>query len=239
MGNSCRLANLVQRRGGQATNSPVIRLEPENSPAEIGRRLESLDLSRNVLVFVSPSCVHFFLNGLSNFHLSRLRELRLGAIGKGTAQCLQESGLTVELVAAVPNSEGLASSMIQYDSTASFIVCRADRGSRALAEHLSAANISFVEWVVYRSVDTTEPDATIALGLRNGDFNWVLLTSSMIAKNFCRLYRPELVKNLKLAAMSPAITEALNEFGVRPHAEAEESHFEALLSAIENTIPKP
>ena len=230
-GSVCRLGEMVRRLGGTYSNSPVIRLESALSPAEIRKMLESTDLNRDVLIFVSPSCARIFFDQMTPDDFENVQKMKIGAIGDGTARSLEALGLSVEFRARVPNSDALADELVTYDRSAAYRLCRADRGSPVLAERLTDAGIRFEEWVIYRSVDITEPDPTTMQDLKNRRFDWVLVTSSMIARNLVQLYGSQL-GNTRIASMSPAISETLRELKMSPTVESPISHFQSLLEAV-------
>src|SRR5262249_2070437 len=117
--------------------------------------------------------------------LRALGPLKLAAIGSGTADALRGYQLEPDLVPAEYRSESLAAALKERAAGQRVLLARADRGREVLRQELSA--VAEVDQVaVYSQVDAIEPDAPALDCLRRGEIDYVLLTSSNIARALLR-----------------------------------------------------
>jgi uroporphyrinogen III methyltransferase/synthase len=190
------------------------------------------------LVFTSANGVRAFLGRLRHAgrDLRALGGVSLAAIGPATAQALRDFHLEPDVVPSRYRSEGLAEALRERVRGRRVLLARADRGRELLRDELSA--VADVEQVaVYSQVDSPEPDPAVLAELRAGRVDFVILTSSNIARAFARAVYGEargrvLSGRTRLVTISPVTTAALREAGLPVAAEAPEETTEGVVAAL-------
>jgi len=113
------------------------------------------------------------------------------------------------------------------------LLARASRGREVLAEQLRAAGVEVEQVVVYTSRDVAEPRPVVRQALSEGRIDWVLVTSSAIARSLVSLFGEQLGK-AHLASISPVTSATLRELGHEPAAEASEYTMAGIVRAVLN-----
>ncbi len=85
--------------------------------------------------------------------------------------------------------------------------------------------------MVYRSVDVTSAEPTVAAALAEGRIDWITVTSSAIARSLAALFGDDL-RRAQLASISPITSATLRELGYPPDVEAREYDMAGLADAI-------
>jgi uroporphyrinogen III methyltransferase/synthase len=156
---------------------------------------------------------------------------RLAAIGPGTADALTRYHLCADLVPPEFRAESLAAALAPLAAGRRCLLIRASRGREVLADRLRAAGATVDQVVAYTSVDVPAADAETVQLLASGGIDWIVVTSSAIARSLARLYSTDLAR-AKLASLSPVTSETLVELGYRPTVEAKSYTFAGLTAAI-------
>lgn len=181
------LIELIQKAGGEAIRFPVISILPLPRERWEPWHLEQTDW----LIFVSRNAVNSFIYGWQQDLPS---QLRLAAVGDGTASAMREAGLTVDCQPAISNgSEGLLQMpAMQNMQGKQVLIVRGDGGRERLADTLTdrGASITYVE--VYRRA-MTEHGRQACIAAMHAD---KLITTSVAGlDNLCRIlaeFRAEL-----------------------------------------------
>jgi uroporphyrinogen III methyltransferase/synthase len=190
------------------------------------------------LVFTSVNGVHFFLRRLrqQGRDLRALGTTRLAAIGPVTADALRSYHLEPDLVPAQYDSESLAQELRARAAGQRILLVRADRGRELLRQELGP--VADVEQVAaYSQLDAVTIDADLAGQLRNGEIDYIALTSSNIARALVRLLDAEALARLrdgtvKLVTISPVTSAAVRDLGLPVAAGATEYTTEGVIAAI-------
>jgi uroporphyrinogen-III synthase len=165
-GNLCRM---IESLGGTALKFPVLEIRTTSDPEALHRVLTELDRF-DWAVFVSANAVEKALDALPGD--ARLPEgLRLAAVGRRTAQALEQRGYRVD---ACPrekfSSEGLlALPAMQAVAGQRFAIFRGDGGRSELAHVLTERGAVYEYVEAYRRVKPEIDAGPInALGARGG-----------------------------------------------------------------------
>src|SRR6185437_11251976 len=161
------------------------------------------------LVFTSVNGVDALIRRLrqTGRDLRALGSVRLAVIGPATADALRRYHLEPDLIPPVYDSESLAAALKECAAGQRVLLARADRGREVLREQL--ASVAEVEQVaVYSQGDALEPGAEALEALRQGEIDFVTLTSSNIARALIRgLDEPSMQRihagTLRLVSISP------------------------------------
>ena len=119
--------------------------------------------------------------------LVRGAEVRIAAIGSGTAAALKSRGLIPDLVPDVYSAAALGDALAKAAAKDSHItVARAAKGSEELLPPLLAAGLSVDDIPLYRTVYETHPllQETVRDMLENGEIDAVTFTSASTVRGF-------------------------------------------------------
>ena len=225
------LAEQLRQRGAEVILQPAICISPPSDWQPVDAALARLD-QFDWLVFSSANGVRYLLDRLmQNGDLGQLHDVKLAAIGPGTADELARYELHTDLVPDRYRAEALAEALAHVAPGRRFLLARASRGREVLAEQLAAAGATVEQIVVYNSTDVEHPDAETAALLRAGRIDWITVTSSAIARSLARLLGEDL-RRAKLASISPITSGVLRELGYEPAVEAVEYTMPGLVAAI-------
>jgi uroporphyrinogen III methyltransferase/synthase len=247
-----KLWDLLSDLGAHCLIQPAIEIEPPADWSAVDDVLSRLG-EFNWLVFSSANGVEFFFRRLleTNRDLRALGHTNLAAIGPGTADALRQYNLKADLQPEEYRAESLAKSLLTQLQAANvqattsdskntghsrLLLIRASRGREVLAETLTAAGFAVDQLVVYQSIDVPSSDPDIAAMLKQGQIDWITVTSSAIARSLARMFCEDLHR-AKLASISPVTSETLRELGYEPAAEARKYTMEGIVEAITTFNP--
>jgi uroporphyrinogen III methyltransferase/synthase len=190
------------------------------------------------LVFTSANGVDAFLRRLRlrGRDLRALGSCKLATIGPTTADALRRFHLEPDLTPAIYTSEGLASELGPRAAGRRVLLARADRGRDYLRERLTEV-CEVKQVVVYSQRDAANFDPEVLRRLREGEFDFVTLTSSNIAKAFEAALDTE-ARNLvekgviRLVTISSITSAAVRGLGLPVAAEAAEATASGVLEAL-------
>jgi uroporphyrinogen III methyltransferase/synthase len=231
------LVRQLERLGAACSLLPVIEVRDPEDWAPVDRTLAELR-SYDWLVFTSVNGVHAFLKRLpqTGRDLRALGNVRLAAIGPSTAAALREYHLEVDLMPPEFRSESLAAALKERVVGQRVLLARADRGRDLLRQELETV-ATVEQMAVYSQVDTVTLDPAVLESLRRGEFDWVTLTSSNIARVFLSVLEPAArarieAAELKLASISPVTSAAVRDMGLPVAVEAKEYTSAGIVQAI-------
>ncbi len=232
-------ASLVERLselGADCTVQPTITIGPPVDWKPVDEALRGAS-QYHWIVFSSANGVRAFCERLWHLGLDgrAIKNAKLAAIGPGTAEALAANHLHADLLPAEYRAEALAEALIatQYGDLRSqrILLIRASRGREVLAEQLVKAGAWVDQVVAYTSTDIEQFEPGIVEQLAAGEFDWVTVTSSAIARNLVRLGGTAL-RHTRLASISPITSGVLRELGHEPATEAGEYTIEGLVQEI-------
>ncbi len=217
---SRKARDLLAPLGADVVGSPAIRITdpPDWKPVDAAiAKLDQFDW----LVFCSLNGVDYFFRRLLELggDVRLLANVKLAAIGSGTAEQLSQYYVKADLVPEQFNAEGLAAALVERAQGKRFLLAQASRGRSVLFDELERANSKVEQIVVYGSEDVEKPDPETAASLAAGEFNWVMVTSPAIARSLVNLYGDALGK-ARLASISPLTSAALRDLRYEPTVEA-------------------
>jgi uroporphyrinogen III methyltransferase / synthase len=216
---------------------PAVEIRPPAAWEPVDRALAQLP-RYDWLVFTSANGVDAFLGRLleSGRDLRALSSIKLAAIGPKTADALREYHLKPDLVPARYQSEDLSRALASEVKGKRVLLARADRGRELLRDELSA--VADVEQIaVYSQVDAVDAEPAILEAMRRGEIDFVLLTSSNIARAFVRRLdascRQQIdVGRTRLVSISPVTSAEIGSLGLPLAAEASAATQESLVESL-------
>lgn len=232
-GQGMPLVGSLGELGADVLVQPAIEIGPPEDWAPVDLALASLERF-NWLVFSSSNGVTSLLDRLlASRDLRALGQVKLAAIGPGTADTLAAYHLRADLVPNEYRAESLAAALMPEAAAGRhFLLVRASRGREVLRDELQAAGGQVEQVVAYASTDVPAPDPQIAQQLQQGTIDWITVTSSAIARSLIRMFGNDL-RRAQLASISPLTSEVLREHGFEPSAEASVYTTAGLVQAIQ------
>ncbi len=229
---SADLLAKLQGHGAAVTVQPAIQIGPPATWQPVDEAIAHL-ARYDWLVFSSVNGVHYLLERIRALggDVQRLANMKLAAIGPATAEHLQRYHLNVAATPPEYRAESLADLLAEQAAGKRFLLARASRGREILAERLRAAGGEVDQVVVYTSHDVEHPAPGIALAIQAGQFDWVTVTSSAIARSLHAMF-DQALERTQLASISPITSNTLRELGHEPAVEAKEYTTDGLVEAI-------
>lgn len=227
----------LERLGFTVLVQPTIEIRPLADAAEIAQvDAAAEDLANGKfdwLVFASPNGVRFFVDRLHELKYQIPGEVRLAAIGPGTGKALREwTGRPADVLPEIFTAEGVAEKLhSEAVQGKRFLILRADRGRKVLAQEIEQSGGDVTEVAVYRNVDIDQADAEIGSALEAGRIDWIAVTSSAIGTSLVRLFGDSLRKT-KLLSIGPITSETLKSLGFPPAVEASPSSLEGIVDTL-------
>jgi uroporphyrinogen III methyltransferase/synthase len=233
---SKRTASKLRRNlsvmGAEVLTQPAIRIAEPVDWSPVDAALDRLS-EYDWIVFTSGNGVDGFLNRV--FSLGRdtrsLGQVRLAALGKGTAERLGHFHLKADLAPDRVDAAALAQTLLDQGSGGAVLLARATGDQPVLAEELEEVGAAVDQVPVYRTVDVDEPNQDVADALKAGEVHWVTITSSPTARALVRLYG-QMLKTAKIVSISPLTSATLRELGYDPAVEAVPHTVDGLVEAL-------
>ena len=174
------LSGRLRKLGAEVWEYPCI----ETVPIHPCPALESVELSRyEWLVLTSPAGVDAlwrWLDGCGK-DARALGQLKLAAIGPGTARELACHGLRADYVPKVYDAAHLGQGL---PAAGRVLILRAEEGSPALTDGLRARNIAFDDVATYRTVYANPRSEQLRQAVEEGEAGIVTFTSASTVKGF-------------------------------------------------------
>lgn len=226
------LVEAFRLHGAAVWVQPAIEVKPPEDWQAVDQAIEQLAQS-DWLCFTSSNGVRFFLDRLfaRGHDLRALGHCQLATVGPGTAATLAQYHLNPDLIASSHVAEGLADQLETEAAGKRLLWFRASRGREVLAERLRPVAAEFHEVVAYLHEDVEAADPDVLARMEAGEFEWVTVSSSAIARSLWRLFG-ESLKRCRLVSISPLTSQTLIELGLPVAAEAAEPTMEALVDAV-------
>jgi uroporphyrinogen III methyltransferase / synthase len=226
------LVDAFRLHGAAVWVQSAIDVKPPNSWEAVDQAIERLG-QWDWLCFTSSNGVRFFLERLFELgHDARaLGQCQLATVGPGTASTLSQYHLNPDLIASLHVAEGMADQLETEVAGKRLLWVRASRGREVLAERLRPIASEFHEVVAYLHEDVETADPDLRTRMEAGEFDWVTVSSSAIARSLWSLFG-ESLKRCRLVSISPLTSQTLCELGLSVAAEAAEPTMEALVNAV-------
>ena len=229
------LSRLIEQHGGIAVRLPTVAIIECDNLLAIQKKLANLDKFQ-WLIFVSSNAVNFALKA-NGGKIAQPKTLRLGAIGKATANALAMAGLSIDLLPEQPyNSEALlAVADMQNVEGQRVLIVRGEGGREELANTLRSrgADVHYLN-VYKRSVPSTNNAEVISL-LEQQKLDIITATSGESLQNLLIMldavhYRQLFA--LPLVVVSDRIKQLAVELGFKRIAVACSPSDEAILETV-------
>lgn len=234
---SSKLVEKVEELGGEAVEFPTIKIQGLEDYSRFDAVLGDLD-SFNWLVFTSVNGVSHFFSRMKTLKIDirKLAHMKICAVGKATAEELDNRGLFVDFVPEKFTTEALLDGLISnVKQGEKILMARADIANEDLATGLKEKNIVFEDLVAYKTVpDSSNKERVIEL-LKECKIDFVTFTSSSTVNNFVSIIGYEnltLLKDTKVVCIGPVTADTAQKIGLKVYSVAHEYTIDGLVQKL-------
>jgi len=233
----------LEARGATVLEFPAIRIELLSDFTELENTIGKLS-SFDWVVFTSANGVSHVFARLEERRLDArvFADVKICAIGPATAAEAKRHGILADCVPEQYMTESIADALVRFDPQIGqkrVLLLRADIAGDALDEKLRMAGADITKIAVYRIVPETEVPARAAEGLRTGEVDIVMFTSSSTVRNFARLTVQAGITvspRVRFASIGPVTSRTAKEFGYPISWEAKEHTIPSLIDTIVSSM---
>jgi uroporphyrinogen III methyltransferase / synthase len=220
--------------GADVIELPTIRIELPEDLLEFGELVRDA-YQYDWLIFTSPNGVTAFFDMFFKLYQDsrNIGNVRIAAIGPGTAQRIRDYHLTVDVQPDDFIAEAVVESLRQFESVENlkFLLVRAENARDVLPKRLTQLGAIVDEAIAYRTVPETQDDTGARERFERDGADLVTFTSSSTVTNFLALKLPW-PRNLRTASIGPITSETMRQAGLKVDVEAIRHDIDGLVEAI-------
>ena len=226
--------------GAEPVEAPTIAVEPTRQPNALRQRLEQVAAGAfdwlGVTSVNGVAAVWEQVRALAG-DARMLAQVRIAAVGSGTADALRQHGLEPDLVPERYTTRGLADALIGgAGAGARILLPRADIATPTLADLLGEAGWRVVEVEAYRTVPVAALDPQVADELRAGGLSVVAFASSSTVRNMVELLGGPPHRSIRVVSIGPVTTRTCQDLGLRVDVEADPHDIDGLVRAVVDAV---
>ena len=240
---SAGIVDALADEGASVIEQPVIRVEPPEDLAAVGRAVWALAHGAyEAVAFTSANAVDRTFEAIdaAGRDARALGRCLVAAIGPATAEALRRRGVRPDLVPMSHLGEEVAQELLwalgERARGARVLLPRAAVAREALPRALSAAGCDVDAVAVYRTAPAPGADFDdLRDSFERGAIDAVTFTSGSTVQRFCEGLGPRapgMLSNAVVASIGPATTRAARALGLSVNGEAEEHTAEGLVAAL-------
>jgi uroporphyrinogen-III synthase len=230
------LAQRIEQAGGEAVLLPSIEIAgpaDESTLNDLIDRLASFDIA----IFVSPNAVHQALLAIGKRIGELPKELRIGAVGAGTARALAEYGHRVDIAPQTHfRSETLLQTEELQDVTGKRVVIFRGVGGRTLLADTLRERGAEVEYAeCYQRLRPETDTSPVEQDWEQGAIDIVVLSSGEGLDNLLAMLSEKgrtLLRETPVVVISPRMLAACERLGLRHTVVAREASDEGIVDAV-------
>lgn len=220
--------------GADVIELPTIRIEPPEDLLEFGELVRDA-YQYDWLVFTSPNGVSAFFDMFFKLYQDarNIGNVRIAAIGPGTAQRIRDYHLTVDVQPEDFIAEAVVKALQQFESVENlkYLLVRAENARDVLPNRLMQLGAIVDEAIAYRTVPETLDGTGARERFEREGADLVTFTSSSTVTNFLALKLPW-PGNLRTASIGPITSETMRQAGLKVDVEAVRHDIDGLVEAI-------
>lgn len=223
------LSQKIRAQGGEPIEFPVIDFAPLTDYHTLDNALTRVN-ENDWVVFTSANGVRAVAERLKVLELgvATFAQVKLAAIGPGTARVLAELGIRVDFIPSEFLGEQVGREL-PILPTQRALLLRADIASDVLADILQARGVQVVD------VDTYHTGMPVASKLDLTHVDAVTFTSSSTVRNFMAMLDDagrEMLASRDIFCIGPVTAETAHEFGLNISAVASEHTLDGLIALM-------
>jgi uroporphyrinogen III methyltransferase / synthase len=220
--------------GADVVELPTIRIEPPEDLLEFGELVRDA-YQYDWLIFTSPNGVAAFFDMFFKLYQDtrNIGNVRIAAIGPGTAQRIRDYHLTVEVQPDEYVAEAIIEALQKFESLENlkFLLVRAANARDVLPKRLAQLGGIVDEAIAYRTVSETRDGTGARERFERDGADLVTFTSSSTVTNFLALKLPW-PGNLRTASIGPVTSETMRQAGLKVDIEAARHDIDGLVEAV-------
>lgn len=220
--------------GADVIELPTIRIEPPEDLLEFGELVRDA-YQYDWLIFTSANGVTAFFDMFFKLYQDarNIGNVRIAAIGPGTAQRVRDYHLTVDVQPEDFVAEAVVEALHEFESVENlkFLLVRAANARDVLPKRLAKLGAIVDEAIAYRTVLETQDGTGARERFERDGADLVTFTSSSTVTNFLALKLPW-PGNLRTASIGPITSETMRQAGLKVDVEAIRHDIDGLVEAI-------
>jgi uroporphyrinogen III methyltransferase/synthase len=232
------LAQRIEALGGEVIELPTIEIAPPADFTAFDAALARIG-SYDWLIFTSVNGINVFLARLNHVGKSvmDLKKLKTAAVGAATAERLTAAGISLDLLPARYQAEGLLDAFDAEEMHGKrVLIPQAVRARDILPATLRRWGADVVVIEAYRTVAPACDSGSVKQRLQRGEVDIVTFTSSSTASNFSQLFGgaalKSIVGNAAIACIGPITAKTVQELGGQVAILARQSTIDGLIEAL-------
>ncbi len=217
------LVSRLEEHGAECLEYSTIHIEAVDDYQLLDQAVADME-SYDWILFTSLNAITYFFKRLNELNRDSriLAGIRIGAVGRATADALLQYGLLADLIPEKFTGAGLAESLIAGKVEGKNILLpRALKAMETLPEMLNDAGAKVTVAPVYRNVPPKGRRDELRSQLQEGEIDLLTFTSSSTVTNFLTMVdadSPEQLRKLldgvKIAAIGPITAETVTDNGL-------------------------
>ncbi len=222
------LVSRLEEHGAECLEYSTIHIEVVDDYQLLDQAVANME-SYDWILFTSLNAITYFFKRLNELGRDSrvLAGIRIGAVGRATADALLQYGLLADLIPEKFTGAGLAESLIAGKEKGknvkgkNILLPRALKAMETLPEMLNDAGATVTVAPVYRNVPPKGRRDELCAQLREGEIDLLTFTSSSTVTNFLTMVdadSPEQLRKLldgvKIAAIGPITAETVTDNGL-------------------------
>lgn len=230
-GQAEQTAEAIRHRGGVPILFPC--LELERLDRNIRKAVPLLQEKATSVLFTSGNGVDCVAETLGSAFTLLLKPHKIIAVGERTAAALASHGIDDAIAPETPSQAGLIELFERTGIPERLLFFRAEEGSNAVAEALSAAGCRVKTIYAYRMRMPEGDVEEISAMLKQHKIDGVLLGSAKTTINYIqRIGDPKTAAIPAIAVISPEVAATAEKAGLSVQAVAKSASFDAMLDAL-------
>lgn len=210
------LSTLIEQAGGEALRFPTIEIRESDNVDELTRNIDALSTT-DIIIFISPNAAAYGLPAINRRLGTLPPQLRVVAMGAGTAQGLSQAGIATNAIpAGRAESEDLLNHPVLADVRGkSIVIFSGDGGRPLLGDTLRERGAQVIYAVCYqRAQPEIDPKLLQQRGSK-GEIDIITLTSVTALENLISMLGPcDWIKRTPSLVFSQRIADACRQAGI-------------------------
>ena len=235
---AAEIISLLKGHGAEVYPVPLIKIVPVGDNAGIKSRMKALS-SYDWVIFTSVNGVDLFLKAARRYKvgLGLLKARKFAAIGRKTADVLENAGIPVSLVPKDFVQESLAEELIRrVPRDARLLLINAEGSRPVLQKSLIDAGLNVDALGLYKAAPVVENHARVKTMLAKKELDAVMLTSSSCVDSFVDIFGgkglKKKTKGVTIALIGPISAATARKAGLPVTVESKEFTVEGLTNSL-------
>ncbi len=225
-----KLSSLLEEKGAEAVCLGLIETQPIKSKAldEALSHMENYDY----LIFTSSNGVLYFLERLKDLGIDirSIGNVKIGAIGQGTKETLNQAGLTCPILPLEYTSASLSRKLTFLAKEKDrFLLLRAKESSSILPKTLEKAGIYYEDIPLYETFQDMRKEELLLRSME--DVDYIVFASEQAALAYKKMAGEKKTPG-RFVAIGPVTARKMRELSMEVHVEAREPRAEEIVHAI-------